>query len=186
MFVALGTQNHVLLGRLGLQHHRPFAALRLHLFVHGFLDVTGRLNVDDLHPFDPHTPFFRRLIQRHPDVGGDFFPAGQGFIQLHIADNLPHGGGGNVAHPVHIIGNSVCSLLRPRHLIEDDGVDFDLDIILGNDRLRRHIGLLDAQIVVGPHMVDNRNQDVDARRKQVVEFAQSFHNANLLLGNNFD
>lgn len=115
-----------------------------------------------------------------------FFPARQCFIQLQLPDNLPHRSCGNVAHTIYIIGNSISRFFRTNHLIENDRVDLHLHVILGDYGLRRHIGLLNPQIMVGPHLINNRNQNIQTRCKQPMEFTETLHNPYPLLRYDFD
>ncbi|MMZ62909.1 hypothetical protein D1872_251360 [compost metagenome] len=156
------------------------------MFIHRFLDIQRRLDVDDFDAFDPHAPFFGGFVQGNPDIGRNFLASGQGFVQLHLTDNLTQGRRRDIADPVHVIGNTVSGLLRSDHLIEDNRIDLHLHIILGDYGLRRNVRLLDPQIMVQADLVDDRDQDVKPRRQQTVELPEPLNDSHPLLRHDFD
>ena len=60
-------------------------------------------------------------------------------VQLHIADDIPQGGGGQAFNGQDGTLHAVGIQLGVGHLVKDDGIDLHGDIILGDNRLRRKV-----------------------------------------------
>ncbi len=82
-------------------------------------------------------------------------------VQLHIADDVPQGGGGEVLdgqnRPLHAVGIE----LGVSHLVEDDGINLHGDIVFGNHRLGRKVHHLLLQGNFFGDAVDDRNLEVE-------------------------
>ena len=60
-----------------------------------------------LHPVDLDAPGVSGLVQKGPHLGIDVVPAGEGLVQLQVADDIPQGGGGEVLNGGHGVLNAV-------------------------------------------------------------------------------
>ena len=66
-----------------------------------FLNIPGRHNIFQLHPVDLDAPVVGGFVQDRPHLSVDVVPAGQGLVQLQIADNITKGGSGQVFNGGH-------------------------------------------------------------------------------------
>ena len=112
--------------------------------------------------------------------------AGQGLVQLHLADDVPQGGGGQVLNGVHGLLHAVGVQLGVRDLEVDHRVDLHGDVVLGDDRLGREVRhlLLQGHLLGDP--LDERQLHVEANAPHRVEGAQPLHHIGLGLLDDVD
>ena len=134
----LGAGDRRLLFALGLGDHRAPLALGLHLAGHGVGDVGRRHQVLDLDPRRLDAPGLGRQVDGLQQAGVDRLALRQHIVQVHRADHGAQVGLGQLADGVGQVVDPVGGVGRVDHLDEDDGVDLDGDIVLGDHLLLRH------------------------------------------------
>ena len=130
--LALGHQDLGLLLALGLKDGFTALLLRLHLLLHGVLDLPGGHDVLQLHPVNLDAPGVGGLVQNGAHLTVDDVTAGKGLVQLQIADDVAQGGGGQILDGAHGVLHTVGVQLGIGDLEVDDRVDLHGDVILGD------------------------------------------------------
>ena len=82
LLLTLGHQNLRLLFAFGLQNGLTALALRLHLLLHGVLNLARRQDVLELHAVDPDAPGVGGLVQDDSHAPVDVVAAGQRLVEL--------------------------------------------------------------------------------------------------------
>ncbi len=93
----------------------------------------------------------------------DLLAGGQGPLEVHAADDVAQRGDGELLDRLDVAGDLVGRGARVGHLVVDDGVDVDDQVVLGDHRLRRERDDLLAQVDAVADGVDERHHDVEAR-----------------------
>lgn len=139
----------------------------------------GGLNVLDLYPVDLDAPGVGGLVQQGAHLGVDGVAAGEGLLQIHVADDVAHGGDAQVLNgghgPLHPVGVE----LRVGDLEVENRVDLHGDVVLGDDGLGREVHHL---LLEGNHLchpLQERNLEVDAHAPDGVEGAQPLDDVGL-------
>ena len=102
-------------------------------------------------------------------------PAGEGLVQLQVADDIPQGGGGQVFNGAHGMLHAVGVELGVDDLEVDDRVNLHGHVVLGNDRLGREVHHLFLQAHLFGHPVQDRQLDMQAHAPCGIVRPQSFH-----------
>jgi hypothetical protein len=131
---------------LGFGDDRAAGALGRHLPRHGLLNAWGRDDLADLHIRDLDPPPFGHLVKLDAQYLVDLLAFGKNVVQGHVADDRTKGGGRDV----------LCSSgeeldLDYRHnrvhdLVENDEIDRDRRVVLGDGALVRDIEVELAQV----------------------------------------
>ncbi len=101
--------------------------------------------------------------------------AGEGLVQLQIADDVAQGGGGQVLNGAHGVLYAVGVELGVDDLEVDDGVDLHGDVVLGDDGLGGKIHHLLLQAHPLGHAVENGQLHVGAHAPGSVVGPQALH-----------
>ena len=135
----------------------------------------GRDDVLQLHAVDLDAPRIRGLVQNGAHPGVDGVAAGEGLVQLHIADDVAEGGGCQVLNGVHGVLHAVGVQLGVGDLEINDRVDLHGDVILGDHRLGREVRYLLFQADLFGHALNKGHLQVQAHIPYGAERAQALH-----------
>ena len=113
-------------------------------------------------------------------------PAGEGLVQLQVADDVAQGGGGEVLNGGHGVLHAVGVQLGVGDLEVDHGVDLHGDVVLGDDGLGREVHHLLLQGDIFGHPLNERDLEVQAHAPHALEGAQALDDEGAGLGNHSD
>ena len=139
-----------------------------------------------LHPVDLDAPGVRGLVQDGAHLGIDVVPAGEGLVQLQIADDVAERGGGEILNGAHGLLHAVGVELGVDDLEIDHGVDLHGDVVLGDHRLGVEVRHLLLQADLLHHPLDERDLQMQAHAPHGVEGAQPLHHIGLGLLHHID
>lgn len=162
LLLALRGEDRGLPGSLGLKDRGTLVTVGAHLLLHRVLDGGRRLDRLELDAVDADTPLAGGFVEDAAEGGVDLLAGGQGPLQVHAADDVAEGGDGELLDRLDVAGDFVRRGPRVRHLVVDDGVDIDDQVVLGDHRLGREGDDLFAEVDPVADGVDERNDDVQA------------------------
>jgi len=170
--------------RLG-DHGAPLA-LGLHLAGHGVGDIRRRRQVLDLDPRDLDAPGTGGVVDGREQAGVDRVALREDLVQLHGADHRAQIGLGQLGDGVDQIVDPIGGRRGVHHLDEDDRVDLDRHVILGDDLLLRDVQHLLHHVDLAADRLDERGQDADARLQGPGVAAEPLHGEFAPLGHDLD
>ncbi|MCY1176586.1 hypothetical protein D9M73_168650 [compost metagenome] len=132
-------ENGGLLGTFGTGDVGFTFTLGSGLAFHGRLHVFRGFDVLDLDRAHGHAPVFGLLRHRFTQARLDLFAAGEGFVQIHGADNGPQRGHGQAGDGVGEILHPVGGFLRIDDLGKAQRVGDDDGVVAGDDFLLLHV-----------------------------------------------
>ena len=112
--------------------------------------------------------------------------AGEGLVQLQIADDVSQGGGGEVLDGAHGMLHAVSIQLGVGDLEVEHSVDLHSDVILGDDGLGREVHHLLLQGHGFSHPLDEGDLQVQAHPPDGTEGAQPLNDHSLGLLHHLD
>src|SRR5690606_14803563 len=123
--------------------------LRLHLLLHGLLDVAGRRDVLELDAVDLRPPLIRGVVENELELRVDDVAGSEGLVEIHLAAHVTERGLRELAHGQRQVRDFVRGADRVDDLDVEQRIDADRHVVLGDDRLLGN--------------VENRFAQVDAR-----------------------
>src|SRR5699024_4401700 len=114
------------------------------------------------HPVDLDAPLVGGLVQDGGDLRVDDVAAGQGVVQLHLADDVAQGGGAQALQSGDGLVDAVSIQFGVHHLEKDYRVDLDGDVIAGDDGLGREVAHLLFQADLFGHPLDEGDLYMEA------------------------
>ena len=163
--LALGGGDRRLPGALGGQDDRALVAVGAHLLLHRVADGDRRVDRLDLDARHPQAPRPGRAVEDLAQLAVDAVAAGQRALEVQPTDDVAQRRRRQLLHAGDVVRDAVDGQPRVGHLEVQDGVDADLQVVGGDHRLRREGDDLLAQVDGGPHPVDERHQDRQARAR---------------------
>ena len=109
-------------------------------------------------------------------------PAGEGLVQLQVADDVAQGGGGQVLDGSHGVFHPVGIQLGVGDLEVDHGINLHGDVVFGDDGLGREIHHLLLQRDIFRHPLKDRHLEVQAHSPNSAESAQALDDKGTRLG----
>ena len=179
---ALGTLDLRLPLGLGGEDGGALGALGGDLLLHGGQHPRRRLDGLQLHAGDADAPGARRLVEDTAQLLVDRVAAGLGLLQIQGADQVAQRGGGELLDGLDEVRDLVGGVARVGNLVVDDRVDGDHRLVGGDDRLRREVGDLLAQVDARGHAVDEGHQQVEAAVEHRLEAPEALDHVRLGLG----
>ncbi len=150
--------------------------------MHGVHDVGRRIDALDLYTDHTDAPLICGIVQYLTESAVHTLAGREGLIQGHLADDIAKVGLGQLGDRQLEVGDVVEQALGIGGLEIDHGVHRRGYVVLCDDLLRRHVNHL-LPHVDGPQPIDERNDDAQARRHCLFEFAETLNHA-LLVGLN--
>ena len=163
LLLALGVEDRGLLDALGGEDDGAAVPLGAHLLLHRVLDRGRRVDRLDLDPVDPHAPAPGGVVEHAAQLGVDPVAAGEGLLEVERADDITQRGHSELLDALDEVGNLVDRRLGVGHLEIEHGVDADDEVVRGDDRLGREGHHLLSQVDIGPDLVDEGDEQVQAR-----------------------
>src|SRR5690606_32448442 len=133
----------------------------------------------DLDTHNADAPLVSGLVEDLPEVQVDGVAAGEGLVELHLADQVSQVGLGQLGDGEDEVADVVDQPLRVGGLVVDDGVDGHHDVVLGDDLLRGDVDDLLAH-VDHPHRLDERDDQLETGVDRLLELAELLHDAALI------
>ena len=186
LLLALGRQNGRLLDALGRKDRGAAVALGLHLLLHRALDGTRRIDGLQLDARNANAPAAGRLVELAAQLAVDLVAPRERLLHVHRADDVSKRCDRELLNGGHRVGDLIGRGDRIRHLIVDDGVDGDVDVVRSDDRLRREGNDLLAHVDPLPNGINEREQEMQARRKGLVIPAQALDDVGVPLVDHLD
>ena len=162
LLVALGSQDGRLLDTLCREDGCTAVTLCAHLLLHRVLHRVRRVDGLELDAVDPDAPLARGLVENAAQLRVDLVAAGQGLLEIEGADDVTQRGDRELLDALDEVGDLVHRRLGVDDRVVDDCVDVDHEVVGRDHRLRREGHDLLAQVDVGPHLVDERHEEVQA------------------------
>ncbi|ALM42496.1 RTX toxin [Streptomyces sp. FR-008] len=163
LLLTLGPQDLGLADTFGLEDGGALVAVGAHLLLHRVLDGGGRLDRLQLDTVDADAPLAGGLVEDAAQRRVDLLAGGQRPLQVHAADDVAEGGDGELLDGLDVAGHLVGGGPGVGHLVVDDGVDVDDQVVLGDDGLRGERHDLLAEVDAVADRVDEGDDDVEAR-----------------------
>ena len=126
----------------------------------------------------PHLSVASSRISRSSSV--DRVAGGQRLVELHVADEVPQVGLGQLGDGQHEVGDVVDEALGVGGLVVDDGVDRDDDVVLGDDLLGRHVDHLLAHVDQAGAFWTNGHDQAQAGVDRLLVLAELLDDAPLV------
>jgi hypothetical protein len=118
--------------------------------VHRLLYVFRRADQADFHLADRQAPLDGEGVQHALEVGGDLLAGHEAFVQRQVAEFLAQVGHGKLddrpAPVVNVVERALDRILVGRGTHPHDAIDFDFDVILGDNRLGMDVHCVLAHI----------------------------------------
>ena len=187
LLLALGRQNGGLLDALGREDRGAQApAGKGSAHSGAALDGARRIDGLQLDARNANAPAAGRLVELAAQLAVDLVAPRERLLHVHRADDVSKRRDGELLDGGHRVGDLIGRGDRIRHLIVDDGVDGDVDVVRGDDRLRREGNDLLAHVDPLPNGIDEREQEVQTRRKGLVVPAQALDDVGVPLVDHLD
>ena len=165
---------------------RPAVALGLHLLLHCALDGARRIDGLQFDARHANAPASGRLVKLAAQLAVDLIAPRESLLHVHRSDDVSKRRDRKLLNGGHRVGDLIGRGDRVRHLVVDDGVDGDVDVVRGDDRLRREGNDLLAHVDPLPNGIDEREQEVQTRRKGLVIPAQALDDVGVPLVDHLD
>ena len=127
------------------------------------------------------TPGLGCFVQCRHDGPVDVVALFESLVQFHLADQRAQGGLGQLGNCQHIITGAIAGTFGIGHEEIQDAVDLELGVVLGDADLAWHVERDFLETVAIGYAVNERNDDVQARRQDAVKTSQSFDDKGTLL-----
>mmetsp|Transcript_40114 Transcript_40114/g.106415 ORF Transcript_40114/g.106415 Transcript_40114/m.106415 type:complete len:298 (-) Transcript_40114:3-896(-) len=178
--------DFALLVSFTLQDLRTFAALGLRLHLHCLLDRGGRDDISNLVPETLDAPSPGGFVDNRDNSLIESISLFEGLVQRHTPDLGSHRCLCKLLNGEEWLVHSVGRLVRIDDTQVENAIDADRHVVPG-DRLL--IGDQHRLLFEGVHVgnaVDERQQEVDARVQDLLEFSKSFDDPRQLLWHDHD
>src|SRR6266540_119963 len=169
----------------GAQDRRLAVPLGRHLPGHRLLDLWRRDDLADLDVGDLDSPAFGDVVELGAEGLVHLLALGEHVVEVHVADHAPQGGRGDVLRCAGEVLHLHHAHDRVHHPGEDDEVDRDGGVVLGDRRLLGDLQVLLPQ-VDHDRPVDDRDQQDQARPTGADHVAQPEQHDPLVLTNDPD
>src|SRR6266545_132910 len=185
LLLALGDGDGRLLGAGRLGDDRAAGPLGRHLPGHRLLDLWRRDDLADLDVGDLDSPALGDVVELGAEGLVHLLALGEHVVEVHVADHAPQGGRGDVLRCAGEVLHLHHAHDRVHHPGEDDEVDRDGGVVLGDRRLLGDLQVLLPQ-VDHDRPVDDRDQQDQARPTGADHVAQPEQHDPLVLTNDPD
>jgi hypothetical protein len=115
----------------------------------------------------------------------DLIPLEEKFVEVRLSQDTPKGGESNLGGCFDIVSHLYHRLHGVLDHEVNDGIDFDGDVILGDDDLGLH-DHGDHPKVDPNHPINNGDDQIETRVSRLNESSESENDASLILSNNLD
>lgn len=186
LLLALRGEDRGLPRSFGLEDRGALVTVGAHLLLHRVLDGGGRLDRLQLDAVDADAPLAGGLVEDSAQGRVDLLAGGQGPLQVHAADDVAERGDGELLDGLDVAGDLVRRRPGVGHLVVDDGVDVDDQVVLGDHRLGREGDDLFAEVDPVADRVDERDDDVQACVEGAGVPAETLHDGGAGLWDDLD
>ena len=186
LFGAVGAGDGRLPVTLGLDDHRALFTFGLHLTGHGVSDVGRRGQVLDLDAHALDAPRMGRLVDGRQQARVDQVALRQHLVEVHRAHHRPQVGHGQLGDSVVQVVDPIGRLGRIDHLDEDDAVDLDGDVVLGDHVLARHFQNLLHHVHAASDAFVERDEDGQAGLQRPHVLAETLDGEFMALRHDLD
>ena len=181
LLLPLGGEDRGLFDALGGEDRGAAIALGLHLLLHRALDAARGLDRLEFDASDSDSPLACRLVEDAAELTVDLIPPRESLLHVHRSDDVSQRSRSELLDGFKGIGYSVCSANGIGHLVIDDRVDRHVDVIGGNDRLRRKGHDLLAHVDPLADRVEERHQEVKAWLECALVLSEPFDDDSIAL-----
>lgn len=182
--LALDTLGHIdfaLHFSFGLKNFGPFDSFTFGLELHASSNLVGWLDVFDLVPHAVDAPLDTGCVESNLDVGVQTIPLFESPVQHQLPYFRPHACLSEQRQRIDGVIDGIGCLVGVIDLEEQDSVDFDFDVVLGNGCLPVNVDHLFLQTVVVRHFVKEWKFKAKARLQHSCKLAKPLYHFGFLL-----